>query len=142
MLLARLCLIAFVSVSVWLKRKLGRLHETEGRNLQKGQIMWIEWKHKGECHNNRYHINTAMMIYNSKNYFCICWLSFSLIRYSHFAQALSSVICSLLKRPTYCTVVAHQHTVHTHVNIFKIYTVCVCIYIYMINIHSTHTYIM
>ncbi len=31
---------------------------------------------------------------------------------------------------------------YKHVNIFKIYTVCVCIYIYIINIHSTHTYIM
>ncbi len=29
-----------------------------------------------------------------------------------------------------------------HVNIFKIFTVCVCIYIYIINIHSTHSYIM
>ncbi len=27
-----------------------------------------------------------------------------------------------------------------HVNIFKIYTVCVCIYKYIINIHSTHTH--
>ncbi len=26
------------------------------------------------------------------------------------------------------------------VNIFKIYAVCVCLYIYIINIHSTHTY--
>ncbi len=25
-------------------------------------------------------------------------------------------------------------------NFFKIYTACVCIYIYLINIHSTHTY--
>ncbi len=31
---------------------------------------------------------------------------------------------------------------YVHVNIFKIYTVYVCIYIYIINIHSTHTYIM
>ncbi len=29
-----------------------------------------------------------------------------------------------------------------NVNIFKIYTVCLCIYKYIINIHSTHTYIM
>ncbi len=29
-----------------------------------------------------------------------------------------------------------------HVNIFKIYTVRVCLYIYIINIHSTHTYIL
>ncbi len=28
-----------------------------------------------------------------------------------------------------------------YVNIFNIYTVCVCIYLY-INIHRTHTYIM
>ncbi len=27
-----------------------------------------------------------------------------------------------------------------HVNIFKIYTVCVYIYIHIINIHRTHTY--
>ncbi len=26
-----------------------------------------------------------------------------------------------------------------HVNIFKIYAVCVCLYIYIINIHSTYT---
>lgn len=98
--LARLRLIAFVSPSVWLKRMLGRLvQETEGRNLQKGQIMWTEWKHKGECH-NRYPIKIAIMIYNSKNDVCICWLSFSLIRYSHFAWALSLLICSLLKRAT------------------------------------------
>ncbi len=32
--------------------------------------------------------------------------------------------------------------INIHVNIFKIYTVCVCIYIYIINIHSTHRYIM
>ncbi len=32
--------------------------------------------------------------------------------------------------------------IYTHVNIFKIYTVCVCIYMYIINEHSTHTYIM
>ncbi len=25
---------------------------------------------------------------------------------------------------------------------FKIYTVCVCLYIYIINMHSTHTFIM
>ncbi len=31
---------------------------------------------------------------------------------------------------------------YKQVNIFKIYTVCVCIYIYIINIDSTHTYIM
>ncbi len=31
---------------------------------------------------------------------------------------------------------------HIHVNIFKIYTECVCIYIYIINKRSTHTYIM
>ncbi len=29
-----------------------------------------------------------------------------------------------------------------HVNIFKIFAVCVCIYICIINIHSTHSYIM
>ncbi len=29
--------------------------------------------------------------------------------------------------------------IEKHVNIFKIYTVCVCIYMY-INMHSTHTY--
>jgi len=28
---------------------------------------------------------------------------------------------------------------YIHVNIFKIYTVCVCIYINIINKHSTHT---
>ncbi len=27
-----------------------------------------------------------------------------------------------------------------NVNIFKIYAVCVCLYIYIINIHSTHKY--
>ncbi len=31
---------------------------------------------------------------------------------------------------------------YKHVNIFKVYTVCVCIYINIINIHSAHTYIM
>ncbi len=31
---------------------------------------------------------------------------------------------------------------YIHVNIFNIYTVCVCIYMYIINEHSTHTYIM
>ncbi len=31
---------------------------------------------------------------------------------------------------------------YIHVNIFKIYTECVCIYIYILNKHSTHTYIM
>ncbi len=29
-----------------------------------------------------------------------------------------------------------------HVNIFKIYAVCVCLYIYIINIHSTHTHLI
>ncbi len=29
-----------------------------------------------------------------------------------------------------------------HVNSFKIYNVWVCIHIYIINIHRTHTYIM
>ncbi len=29
---------------------------------------------------------------------------------------------------------------YIHVNIFKIYSVCVCIYICIINIHSTHIY--
>ncbi len=29
-----------------------------------------------------------------------------------------------------------------NVNIFKIDTVCVCIYVYIINIYSKHTYIM
>ncbi len=32
--------------------------------------------------------------------------------------------------------------INRHVNIFKIYTVCVCIYIHIINIHRTHTHIM
>ncbi len=32
--------------------------------------------------------------------------------------------------------------INIDVNIFKIYTACVCIYIYIINIHKTHTYIM
>ncbi len=31
---------------------------------------------------------------------------------------------------------------YMHVNISKIYAVCECIYIYIINIHSTHTNIM
>ncbi len=31
---------------------------------------------------------------------------------------------------------------YIHVNNFKTYTVCVCIYVYIINICSTHTYIM
>ncbi len=30
--------------------------------------------------------------------------------------------------------------INIDVNIFKIYTVCVCVYICMINIHSTHIY--
>ncbi len=29
-----------------------------------------------------------------------------------------------------------------NVNIFQIYTVCVCIYIYIINIHNTHKYLV
>ncbi len=32
--------------------------------------------------------------------------------------------------------------IYTYVNIFKKYTVCVCIYIYIINIHSIYTHIL
>ncbi len=97
-----------VSVSL-AQKKAGESARDGGKKSLEGTYYAVRMETYGECHNNRYHINTAIMIYNSKNDFCICWLSFSLIRYSHFARVLSSVICSLLKRLTYCTVVAQKH---------------------------------
>ncbi len=41
-----------------------------------------------------------------------------------------------------CLYMTNYMNINIYINIFKIYAICVCIYLYIINIHNTHTGIL